>query len=58
MTFLKLRRQARADHVRVERELAEREAVMVDLAIRLVRLEAEVEIYRPFYLDDSTAVEP
>lgn len=56
--FLKVRRHAREEHERVARELAEREAVMVDLAARLARLEAEVDIYRPFYVDDDTSIEP
>jgi len=41
----------KAEHEQVERELDKHEHEIVDMAKRLVRLEAEVGIYRPFFTD-------
>jgi hypothetical protein len=42
----------RAEHERTAKVLARHERDIVDMATRLVRLEAEVGIYRPFIIDD------
>jgi hypothetical protein len=47
----KLRRKAAKDHQVVGAELERREAEIVDMAVRLVRLEAEVDIFRPFFVN-------
>ena len=53
MRLLRVREQHEADHKRVEKELAEHEKHLVDMAARVVRLEAEVGIYRPLFVDDE-----
>lgn len=53
MRLLRVKEQHEADHERVEQELAEHEAQLVDMAARLVRLEAEVGIYRPLFIADE-----
>lgn len=45
MNLLKLRRQAKEDHRQVRRELAAADRRMVDYTRRLLRIEAEVEVY-------------
>lgn len=52
----RMRRQAREEHERAERELAANQAELVDMATRLVRLEAEVDIYRPFFVGERRIV--
>lgn len=42
-----------ADHEKVQAELARHERQIVDLAARLVRLEAEVDIFRPFFIEEK-----
>lgn len=53
MRLLRVKEQHEADHERIEEELAERERHLVDMATRLARLEAEVGIYRPLFIDDE-----
>jgi hypothetical protein len=53
---MRLFRQARAhnaEHETVTKRLDANEARIVDMAKRLVRLEAEVDIYLPFFVDDE-----
>ena len=42
-----------AEHKEVGERLDANEARIVDMAARLVRLEAEVGIYRPFFIDEE-----
>lgn len=42
-----------AEHNKVQAELARHEKQITDLAARLVRLEAEVDIFRPFFVDEK-----
>lgn len=53
MRLLWVKERHEADHERIERELAEHEAQLVDMAARLVRLEAEVGIYQPLFVHDE-----
>jgi len=53
MRLLRVKEQHEADHARVEKELAKHEAELVDMAARLVRLEAEVGIYKPIFIEDK-----
>lgn len=48
-----LKEQHKEEHELVQKELARSEQKIVDLAVRLVRLEAEVDIYRPFFIEDK-----
>lgn len=56
---MKRRKKGRAievdagDHEMIQAELARHERQIVDLAARLVRLEAEVDIFRPFFVDEK-----
>jgi hypothetical protein len=43
----------KADRARVQARLAKTEMDIVDMVVRLVRLEAEVGIYKPFFIDDK-----
>jgi hypothetical protein len=52
VTFLK--RRDKADREQVEARLENTERDIVDLAARLVRLEAEVGIYRPLFDDKGS----
>jgi hypothetical protein len=50
---LKRARAHAAEHKEVAERLDKNEAKIVDMAARLVRLEAEVGIYRPFFVNDA-----
>ena len=50
MSIWRRRKQAKEEHERTEKQLAENQAELVDMATRLVRLEADVGIYRPFFI--------
>jgi hypothetical protein len=52
LTFFRRRARHRADHEKTSRVLARHEKDIVDMAARLLRLEAEVGIYRPFVIRD------
>lgn len=41
------------DHAKVQADLERHERQITDLAARLVRLEAEVDIFRPFFVDEK-----
>jgi hypothetical protein len=53
MAVLAIRRQRQEEHARAERTLAENRERLVDMAARLVRLEAEVGIFRPLIVVDE-----
>jgi len=46
-------RRDEAEHARIQATLEKTELDIVDMAARLVRLEAEVDIFKPFFLDDK-----
>jgi hypothetical protein len=53
MRLFKQARAHAAEHETVTKRLDANETRIVDMAKRLVRLEAEVDIYRPFFVDDE-----
>jgi hypothetical protein len=53
MRLLRQTHAHKAEHEIVTKRLDANEARIVDMAKRLVRLEAEVDIYRPFFVDDE-----